>query len=349
MLKESLLLLSESATAKKVITRAPVSRSLAMRFVAGDTLEDAVQAARALNRAGLAVSLDFLGESVKSREEAEAATAMIIRILETIDRTGVDANVSVKPTQLGLDLDEAFCRDNVEMVLQRARELGDGDGEIFVRLDMESSDYTERTVALVEQLWSDGFHNTGTVLQSYLRRTPDDLERLVTLGSRIRLVKGAYKEPETVAYPDKADVDQAYVEEMERLLEAGRYPAIATHDEAIIDHARRFVFEKGISKDDFEFQMLYGIRRDLQTRLREEGYNVRVYVPFGDSWYPYLMRRLAERPANVMFMAGNILKESGAGRFFNPLAIGAGIAAGAAGALVWRNGKRKKSRRRGRR
>ncbi|HEX6748772.1 MAG TPA: proline dehydrogenase family protein [Longimicrobium sp.] len=350
MLKESLLLLSESSAAKSVITRAPISRSLAMRFVAGDTLEDAVQAARALNRAGLAVSLDFLGESVNSREEAEAATAMIVRILETIERTGIEANVSVKPTQLGLDLDPEFCRTNVEMVLQRARELGDGDGEVFVRLDMESSDYTERTVSLVEALWEDGFHNTGTVLQSYLRRTPDDLERLIELGSRVRLVKGAYKEPDEVAFPDKADVDRAFVEEMERLLEAGKYPAIATHDEAIIEHARQFVFEQGIPKESFEFQMLYGVRRDLQTRLREEGYNVRVYVPFGDSWYPYLMRRLAERPANVLFMAGNILKESGATRFFNPAAIVTGIAAGAAATLVWRGRKKKsKLRRRGRR
>jgi proline dehydrogenase len=345
MLKESLLALSESSTAKKVITRAPISRNFAQRFVAGDTLEDAVEAARALNRAGLTASLDFLGESVKTREEAEAATDMVIRILETIARTGIEANVSVKPTQFGLDLDEAFCRANIEMVLQRARELGDGEGEVFVRLDMESSAYTERTVALAESLWHDGFHNTGTVLQSYLRRTPDDVERLMKLGQRIRLVKGAYKEPAEVAFEDKADTDRMYLQEMERLLEAGTYPAIATHDEAIIDHARRFVWENGISKDGFEFQMLYGVRRDLQTRLREEGYNVRVYVPFGDSWYPYLMRRLAERPANMFFMAGSILKESRASRFLNPAAIGAGIVAGAAGALVWK-GRRRKTRRR---
>jgi proline dehydrogenase len=317
--------------------------------VAGDTLEDAVEAARALNAADLSVSLDFLGESVKTREEAEAATAMVIRILETIARTGIDANVSVKPTQFGLDLDEDFCRANIEMVLQRARELGDGEGEVFVRLDMEGSDYTGRTIDLLEALWNDGFHNTGTVLQSYLHRTPEDLERMLALGSRVRLVKGAYKEPAEVAFEDKADTDRMYLQEMERLLQAGHYPAIATHDEAIIDHARRFVWEKGIGKESFEFQMLYGVRRDLQTRLREEGYNVRVYVPFGDSWYPYLMRRLAERPANVIFMAGNILKESGAARFLNPAAIGAGIVAGAAGALAWKARKRRpgtKSRRR---
>jgi proline dehydrogenase len=342
MLKESLLRLSESATAKKVITRAPVSRSFAMRFVAGDTLDEAVQAARALNDAGLTVSLDFLGESVKSREEAAAATDMVIRILETIKSTGIDANVSVKPTQFGLDLDEAFCRENIELVLQRARELGDGAGEVFVRLDMESSGYTERTVALTESLWHDGFHNTGTVLQSYLKRTPDDVERLITLGCRVRLVKGAYKEPAEVAFEDKADTDRMYVQELERLLEAGNYPAIATHDEAIIEHTRRFVFEQSISKDSFEFQMLYGVRRDLQTRLQEEGYRVRVYVPFGDSWYPYLMRRLAERPANMFFMAGSILKESRASRLLNPAGIAAGAAAGAAAVLLLRGRKKRK-------
>jgi len=336
MLKQSLLYLSQSPTAKRLVTRTPVSRQMAQRFVAGDTLDEAVEAARVLNAAGLAVSLDYLGEAVESREEAEAATEMVIRILETVKREGLNANISVKPTQFGFDLDEEFCRRNIERVLQRARELGDGEGEIFVRLDMESSDYTERTVSLVESLWADGFHNTGTVLQSYLRRTPDDLERMIALGSRVRLVKGAYKEPETVAFPDKADTDRMFVEEMQRLLEAGHYPAIATHDDAIIDAARRYVWEKGISKDSFEFQMLYGVRRDLQTQLREEGYNVRVYVPFGESWYPYLMRRLAERPANIAFMAGSIAKESGASGLGRPLAIGGGIVAGALAVLALR-------------
>jgi proline dehydrogenase len=347
MLKQSLLLLSESSTAKNVITRTPVSRSIARRFVAGDTLDEAVEAARAVNAAGLSASLDFLGESVKSREEATEAAEMAIRILERIAAEGINANLSIKPTQLGLDVDEDFGRENIELVLQRARELGNGDGEIFVRLDMESTAYTERTVSLVERLWADGFRNVGTVLQSYLRRTPDDLDRMLALGARVRLVKGAYKEPEELAFPDKADTDRAFVEEMERLLEGGTYPAIATHDEVIIDHARRFAWERGIGKDGFEFQMLYGVRRDLQQRLREEGYNVRVYIPFGSSWYPYLMRRLAERPANVLFMAGSVFKESGAGRFLNPAALGAGIAAGAAAALLWTGrGKRRGKRRR---
>lgn len=344
MLKQGILYLSQSPGAQRVLTGTPVTRKLAQRFVAGDTLEEAIEAARALNAADLTVSLDFLGESVATREEAEAAAEMAVRIVETIAETGVDANLSIKPTQLGLDIDPELCRRNVEMVLQRAREVGDGEGEIFVRLDMESSDYTERTVALVEELRGDGFRNVGTVLQSYLRRTPEDLDRLVRLGTRVRLVKGAYMEPPEVAFPEKADTDRMFVEEMERLLKDGVYPAIATHDEAIIDHARRFVWEHGISKDSFEFQMLYGVRRDLQTRLREEGYRVRVYVPFGDSWYPYLMRRLAERPANVFFMAGNIMKESGVGGLAKPAGVGLGLVAGALlGRALFggRNGRRR--------
>ncbi|MBW3654670.1 MAG: proline dehydrogenase family protein [Gemmatimonadetes bacterium] len=344
MLKTSLLRLSESPTAKRIITRAPLSRGFAARFVAGDTLQEALDAARALNQAGLSVSLDFLGESVADRAEAEAAADMAIHILEAIAREGLNANLSIKPTQLGLDIDEEFCRRNVERVLARARELGDGDGEIFVRMDMESSAYTERTIALVEGLWADGFRNVGTVLQSMLRRTAADVERLIRLGSRVRLVKGAYQEPESVAFPDKADTDRMYVEEMKRLLEAGNYPAIATHDDAIIDATRRFVWERGIAKESFEFQMLYGVRRDLQTQLREEGYNVRVYVPFGDSWYPYLMRRLAERPANVLFMAGSVVKEARADAasrgLVKPVALGAGVVAGIAAVLAWRRGRR---------
>lgn len=340
MFRQGLLYLSGSPAAQRLVTGTPLSRRIAERFVAGDTLDDAVSAARALNQQDLSVSLDYLGESVTSREEAEAATEMAIRILERIAAEGLDANVSMKPSQLGLDIDEAFCRENVERVLRRARELGSGEGEIFVRLDMESSDYTERTVALVEALWGAGFRNVGTVLQSYLYRTPDDLERLIALGSRIRLVKGAYKEPDTVAYPEKADVDRMFVQEMETLLTRGTYPAIATHDEAIIDHVRRFAWEQGIAKESFEFQMLYGIRRDLQTRLREEGYNVRVYVPFGDSWYPYLMRRLAERPANVLFIAGSIARESPVRRYAKPAALGAGVIAGTLAALAW-SGRRR--------
>jgi proline dehydrogenase len=338
MLKTSLLRLSESPAAKRVITRAPISRNLAERFVAGDTLEDAVAATRALNAAGLAVSLDYLGESVSTRAEAEQARDVTLQSMEAIAAGGLEANVSIKPTQFGLDIDTDFCRENVEAVLRRARELGVGDGEIFVRLDMEASDYTERTVRLVEELWEAGYRNVGTVLQSYMRRTPDDMERLIRLGSRVRLVKGAYQELPTVAFTEKADVDRMFVEEMKRLLEAGTYPAIATQDEHIIATARRFVWEKGLAKESFEFQMLYGVRRDLQAQLREEGYNVRVYVPYGDSWYPYLMRRLAERPANLMFMASSVVREAQAeGKLMGPaLAAGAGLVAGVLATLALR-------------
>jgi proline dehydrogenase len=337
MLRQSLLYLSESPAAKRMVTGTPISRRMAERFVAGETLDDAIRAAAASNQNGLKVSLDFLGEAVSTLEEAEEATEMAIQTLERIAEEGLDANLSIKPTQLGFDLDEEFCRLSLERVLARAREVGDGEGEIFVRLDMESSDYTERTVALVESLWAAGFRNVGTVLQSYLKRTPDDLRRLMELGSRVRLVKGAYKEPPSVAFPDKAEVDRKFVEEMQALLEEGNYPAIATHDEAMIDATRRWAFERGISKDRFEFQMLYGIRRDLQQRLREEGYNVRVYIPFGSSWYPYLMRRMAERPANLFFITGSVLKESPVGRVAKPMAIGAGMLAGALATLAWRN------------
>lgn len=337
MLRESLLLLSDSAAARRLITRSPLPRRMAERFVAGETLAEAISAARTCNEHELSVSLDYLGESVRSREEAEAAVEMAIRTLEEIAAEGIDGNISLKPTQLGLDIDESVCRENVERVLRRARELGDGAGEIFVRLDMESSEYTERTVALVEALWAEGYRNVGTVLQSYLRRTDDDLRRLVALGSRVRLVKGAYQEPDDVAYPDKADVDRKFVEQTEVLLREGHYPAIATHDEEMIDATRRITFEHGASKESFEFQMLYGVRRDLQARLREDGYRVRVYIPFGESWYPYLMRRMAERPANLFFLTGSVLKESGVTRLAKPVAVGAGVVAGALATLAMRS------------
>jgi proline dehydrogenase len=339
MIRESLLYLSESAAANKLVTGTPVARRLAERFVAGETMEDAVRVARASNEQGLSVSLDYLGEAVATTEEAEQAADVAVRTLEALAAKGVDGNISLKPSQLGFDLDETLFMSNIERILTRARELGDGEGEIFVRIDMEGSDYTERTVALVETLWAAGHRNMGTVLQSYLHRTPDDVERMIALGARVRLVKGAYMEPPTVAYPDKADVDRMFVEEMQMLLSRGTYPAIATHDEAMINATRRYAFEQGISKESFEFQMLYGIRRDLQVRLREEGYRVRVHVPFGESWYPYLMRRMAERPANVLFVGGNILRESPVSRIAKPKALGAGILAGALATLAWRGRK----------
>ncbi|HWK88781.1 MAG TPA: proline dehydrogenase family protein, partial [Longimicrobium sp.] len=225
------------------------------------------------------------------------------------------------------------CHGNMARILDKARHH-----QGFVRLDMESSEYTQKTLSFfTDRLYVDYRHHAGVVIQSALRRSEGDINDLIRLDARVRLCKGAYLEPPSVAYPDKADVDRAYVQEMERLLEAGVYPAIATHDEAMIDHARRFVWERGIGKESFEFQMLYGVRRDLQTRLREEGYHVRVYVPFGDSWYPYLMRRLAERPANMLFMAGSIMKEARGGGIGKPAAaVGAGILAGVLATLAFR-------------
>ena len=339
MLRESLLFLSESRAAQKLVIGTPVSRQLAQRFVAGETLEEAIQAAQSCNDRKLKVSLDYLGEAVRNRDEAEAAADTAIRTLERIAAAGIEGNISIKPSQLGMDIDPDFCRTNVERVLTRARELGNGEGEIFVRLDMESSDYTERTVSLAESLWANGFRNVGTVLQSYLKRTPKDLDRLIGLGMRIRLVKGAYNEPDRVAFSDKAEVDRMFAEEMKTLLHGGNYPAIATHDEALINLARRYAFEHGIPRESFEFQMLYGIRRDLQQRLQEDGYNVRVYIPFGESWYPYLMRRMAERPANLFFIASNVIRESPARKLANPYAVGAGVLAGTLAALAWRGRK----------
>ncbi|MBW3630060.1 MAG: proline dehydrogenase family protein [Gemmatimonadetes bacterium] len=336
MLRESLLFLSESPAAKRLITRTPLSRRIAERFVAGESLDDAIKAARAMNELGLKVSLDYLGESVTNRAEAEEAGRVAIATLERIAAEGLDANISVKPSALGLGIDEEFCRENLERVLSRARELGNGEGEIFVRLDMEASEYTERTIKLVESLWENGYRNVGTVLQSYLKRTPRDLDRLVGKGMRIRLVKGAYNEPDEVAFPEKAEVDRQYLDETKTLLHAGCYPAIATHDQAIIAETRRYAFEQGISRESFEFQMLYGIRRDLQQRLREDGYNVRVYIPFGGSWYPYLMRRMAERPANLLFVTSSIVRESPIPRLASPFALGAGMLAGSFFGFAWR-------------
>ncbi len=336
MLRSTLHFLSESPWMRRTVTEAPLARRMAERFVAGGSLDEAVLAARTLNDAGLAVSLDYLGELVTSREEALSATDMAIRTLERIAAEGIDGNISVKPSQLGLEVEESFCLDNLARILERARELGNGTGEIFVRIDMESSAYTERTIRLVEQLRERGYLNVGTVVQSALRRTDDDLDRLIELGTRVRLVKGAYKEPPAVAFQDKGEVDAAFVRQMERLLEHGSYPAIATHDESIIVQTRRFAFEFGIPRDSFEFQFLYGIRRDLQQRLREEGYHVRIYLPFGESWYPYLMRRLAERPANVMFVASNVARETSGNGVGRPLALGAGVAAGILATRAWR-------------
>lgn len=252
----------------------------------------------------LFVSLDYLGENTHSVDEATAATRTYIEMLRRIDRSAHarHVNISIKLTQCGLDLGDDFGEAQFREVLAVAGQLGN-----FVRVDMESTAYTERTIAMIERVWPQ-FQNTGTVLQSYLYRTPEDLDRLIKLGARTRLVKGAYLEPESVAYKSKAKVDEAYVELGKRMMRDANYPALATHDEAIIAELKRYAEAEGIGKERFEFQMLYGIRRDLQHSLRAEGYNVRVYIPYGDQWYPYFTRRLAERPANALFIFKSLFK-----------------------------------------
>jgi proline dehydrogenase len=306
MLRKTLLYLSERRALHSFAVNNRLARRFASRFVAGETLDAAVAAVRELNGRGISASLDVLGESVTSVEEARSSTSMVVETQERIAAERLDCNVSVKLTQMGLDLDRGLCVENMRRILERGRDLG-----MFVRIDMESSAHTQRTLELFEREFLPAHGDrVGIVLQSYLRRTADDVERLIGARARIRLCKGAYDEPAAVAFPAKADVDRNYAELMERLMERGNYPAVATHDPVLIAHARDFVAAKGIAPDRFEFQMLYGVRRDLQEELRHAGFRVRVYVPFGTHWYPYFMRRLAERPANIAFIVGSVMKES---------------------------------------
>ncbi|MEQ1689946.1 MAG: proline dehydrogenase family protein [Gemmatimonas sp.] len=305
MLRKSLLYLSRQQRVFNFIRNVGFARKMASRFVAGESIDTALDAVAALNAKGITASLDLLGESVSSEAEARETGRHYLQILDRIAERKLDANVSVKLTALGQDVSDALGIEIVRQVLERAKQYGS-----FVRLDMESSAYTDRTLnAFTESLYPDFRDHVGVVLQSSLRRTLDDVERANGLQCRVRICKGAYLEPADVAFPDKSDVDKNYVEAMHRLMERGHYPGLATHDEVIITEAKRFAREKGIANERFEFQMLYGVRRDLQEQLVREGYRMRVYVPFGTQWYPYLMRRLAERPANIAFMAGNIIKE----------------------------------------
>jgi proline dehydrogenase len=305
MLRSALLYLSSQPQIFKFVRNNGLAKSMANRFVAGESLETALAAVDKLNDRGITASLDLLGESVHNEAEARAAGEAYIMMLDRIHAQNADANVSVKLTAMGLDISEELCVATMHKILQRARDYG-----TFVRIDMESSEYTQRTLDLFEQrLYPAYRENVGIVLQSYLYRTFADVQRASLLKARVRICKGAYKEPETVAYPDKKDVDSSYVRCMHELMTKGNYPGIATHDEAIIGEAKRFARANDISPDRFEFQMLYGVRRDLQDRLVREGYRMRVYVPFGTQWYPYLMRRLAERPANVAFLTGSVFKE----------------------------------------
>jgi len=312
-----------------------VLRRAARRFIAGERLEEALDAIRRLNLEGLSTTLDLLGEDVTTAAQAEASGHAYLRIVDALRvppvepewpqapvprpggvaggppaAAGTDNNLSLKLTQLGLDVDAPVCGRVLRGILDRAAA---GAAPMFVRIDMESSAHTDATLRLFEALWTEGRRNVGVVIQAYLYRSPRDVERLNALGARVRLVKGAYDEAPAVAFARKRDVDRTFARLTEVLLREGTYPAIATHDERLIDHARRTARSAGVTPDRFEFQMLYGIRRDLQAALRRDGYRVRVYVPFGDEWYPYFMRRLAERPANVEFVLRSLLRERAAG------------------------------------
>jgi proline dehydrogenase len=295
-------LVAQSGILKKLASRYGMRRpsSFARRFIAGETVADAIAAARLVEARGMLISLDLLGESVTTLAAADVATRGYLDVIDAIIASGIERNVSLKLTQLGLDVDKASAVDNLRKILERAAAAG-----FFVRIDMESSEYTEVTLEIFETLWGHGYRQMGVVLQSALFRSEQDLTRVNALGARVRLVKGAYKEPKSVAYPKKADVDAAYARMLRVLMTEGHYPAIATHDPAMIELARA----QNLAPDRFEFQMLYGVRRDLQARLVNEGYRVRVYIPFGREWFPYFMRRLGERPANVMFVIRSILGE----------------------------------------
>ena len=302
MIKGLLLYMSESPGIKKFSMKFRVSRSVARRFVAGEDIDDAMVAVRKLNEKGCSATLDYLGENVTTAEEAAVACTEYLRALSHIRKSAVNSNVSLKLTQFGLAIDEELCRQNVEQVVKRAADVNN-----FVRIDMEGSPYTDATLRVFSALRR-VHENVGIVIQAYLFRSEKDIEEMLKLKSRIRLCKGAYKEPPEISFKKKADTDANYVKLMKILLKSGIYHGIATHDPNMIQATKTFVTAEGIGKEQFEFQMLFGIRRDLQDQLIREGYNLRVYVPYGGEWYSYLMRRMAERPANLMFVLRNMLR-----------------------------------------
>ena len=306
-MRSLILSLSRRRSLGRLATRAPVARSMVRRFVSGETLDEALPALERIHAAGLHTTVDVLGESVDSVEAAAAAADRYLVLLDAIADRGLDPNVSMKLTQMGLDIGYDACRSNVERVFRRAAERG-----AFVRIDMEDHAKTDATLGLWREV-RDMNPASGVVIQAALRRSATDVDGLIAERARVRLCKGAYKEPAAVAYQQKAEVDRAYATLMERLLRAGEYPALATHDERLIRGRPTFAEREGIGPERFEFQMLYGVRRDLQDRLVRDGWTVRVYVPFGREWYPYFMRRLAERPANVAFILRSVLRE-GRGR-----------------------------------
>lgn len=302
MVRSFFLFLSRQKHLRRWSETSPAARRLSTRFVAGESLEQALDVSRRLNGEGITVTLDHLGESVENLDEAAEARDVYLRTLSAIHDSGMQGNVSLKLTQFGLDFSYDACLSNVEQLVRRADQLG-----AFVRVDMESSDYTDRTLDLVHTLHAK-YPRVGVVIQAYLYRSKADIERLCEAGIRVRLCKGAYLEPHSVAFPEKEQVDRSFVDLMRLLLDRGEYPAIATHDEKMIAATKQYAATRKIAKDAFEFQMLYGIRRDLQRQLVAEGYRLRLYVPFGKAWYPYYMRRLAERPANVLFVLKNMFR-----------------------------------------
>ena len=300
MLRAGLLYLSESKRLRGWLTHWSVARRMSRRFVAGEELDEAVAAARASNEQGMTVSLDYLGENVKKEGEARAAQAVYLRMLDRIHAEGLRSNVSLKLTQLGLDLGDEFAKSLVQELVQRAESQ-----QNFVRIDMEGSRYTQRTLDLFKALRASS-EVVGIVIQAYLYRSEQDVRDLLSIGARIRLCKGAYKEPPEIAFPHKRDVDRNFVRLMQILLSSGIYHGIATHDPRMIEATIEYAAKQSLAKESFEFQMLYGIRRELQRQLVQDGYRMRVYIPFGGSWYPYLMRRLAERPANLLFFVRSV-------------------------------------------
>ena len=298
--------LSRSAALKRLASKYGMAspESFARRFIAGETIEEAIEASRAIQARGYLLTLDYLGESVRTVEEAAAATREYVRLIDVIVAAGIERNVSLKLTQLGVDVDRATCVDNLRRILDPAQRHG-----FFVRIDMENSPYTDVTLEVFETMWQQEYRSLGVALQAALYRTEQDVRRMNELGARVRLVKGAYKEPASVAHQQKQDVDAAFLELMRLLLDEGTYPAIATHDEQMLAATRAYASRRAIAPDRFEFQMLYGIRRDLQAALISAGYRMRIYVPFGREWFPYFMRRLGERPANVGFVVRSLFSE----------------------------------------
>ncbi|MEX2473100.1 MAG: proline dehydrogenase family protein [Gemmatimonadota bacterium] len=304
MLRSTLIALSDSDVARCAVTQTPL-RAMARRFVPGETVDALVAGIRNANAEGLTATGNYLGESVKTEAAARQAGEVYVEVMGRIKGQGLDANVSLKFSQLGQEISEPFLAENLAPILERS-----GRDDVFVRFDMESSEYTQRTLDAFEKLWAEGWRNIGVVLQAYLHRTAGDLARMNHLGARVRLCKGAYDEPSSIAYKARSEVVRNFVQLMREVIDDGNYPGIATHDEEVIEATLSHVSRNGIPAEHFEFQMLYGVRRDLQQELIRDGWNVRVYVPFGEQWYPYLMRRLAERPANILLLTGSVLRES---------------------------------------